>query len=85
MTRLAGWSQRHHWTAIALWLVALVAITIGSTIAGNDYRNDFSLPGTESQELVAMQRPDVRSTKVRIWFMPRIAMRLRGVSGLRPK
>ena len=35
-----------------LWLVALVAITIGSTVAGNDYRNDFSLPGTESQELI---------------------------------
>ena len=52
MTRLAAWSQRHHWTAIALWLVALVAITIGSTVAGNDYRNDFSLPGTESQELI---------------------------------
>ena len=52
MTRLAAWSQRHHWTAIGLWLVALVAITVGSTVAGNDYRNDFSLPGTESQELI---------------------------------
>ncbi|MET0524744.1 MAG: MMPL family transporter [Nocardioides sp.] len=52
MTRLAAWSQRHHWSAIALWLVALVAITVGSTVAGNDYRNDFSLPGTESQELI---------------------------------
>jgi len=52
MTRLAGWSQRHHWVAIALWLVALVAITVGSTAAGNDFRNDFSLPGTESQELI---------------------------------
>ncbi len=52
MTRLAAWSQRHHWIAIGLWLVALVAITFGSTVAGNDYRNDFSLPGTESQELV---------------------------------
>jgi RND superfamily putative drug exporter len=52
MTRLAAWSQRHHWTAIGLWLVALVAITIGSTVAGDDYRNDFSLPGTESQQLL---------------------------------
>ena len=52
MTRLAGWSQRHHWIAIGLWLVALVAITLGSTAAGNDFRNYFSLPGTESQELI---------------------------------
>ncbi|WP_269328945.1 MMPL family transporter [Kineosporia babensis] len=52
MTRLAGWSQRHHWSAIGLWLLILVAITAGSTVAGNDYSNDFTLPGTESQELL---------------------------------
>jgi RND superfamily putative drug exporter len=52
MTRLAAWSQRHPWTAIVLWLLTLVAITAGSATAGNDYRNDFSLPGTESQELI---------------------------------
>ena len=38
MDRLAAWSQRHHWTAIALWAVALVAITAGSTAAGSDLR-----------------------------------------------
>ncbi len=69
MTRLAAWSQRHHWTAIALWLVALVAITAGSTVAGNDYRNDFSLPGTESQELIdayAEHAPDQRGDPVTV-------------------
>ncbi|WP_236030173.1 MMPL family transporter [Paractinoplanes lichenicola] len=52
MTRLAGWSQRHHWAAIALWIVALAAIIGGSTAAGSDYQNDFSLPGTESEQLL---------------------------------
>ncbi|MBM2614175.1 MMPL family transporter [Actinoplanes sp. LDG1-06] len=52
MTRLAGWSQRHHWAAIGLWIVALAAILAGSTAAGSDYRNDFSLPGTESEQLL---------------------------------
>ena len=52
MTKLAGWSQRHHWWAIGLWVVALVAITVGSLSVGSDYRNDNSLPGTESQELL---------------------------------
>ncbi len=52
MTRLAGWSQRHHWWAIGLWLVALVGITATSLAVGNDYRNDNSLPGTESQALL---------------------------------
>ncbi|MBO8192246.1 MMPL family transporter [Streptomyces oryzae] len=47
--RLAGWSQRHRWGAVLLWVVVLAAITAGSQAAGSDYRNDFSLPGTESQ------------------------------------
>ncbi|MBU2664785.1 MMPL family transporter [Actinoplanes bogorensis] len=60
MKRLAGWSQRHHWAAIALWVVALAAILAGSSAAGSDFRNDFSLPGTESQQLmdVTEQRGD---------------------------
>ncbi|MDY7090861.1 MAG: MMPL family transporter [Actinomycetota bacterium] len=52
MTRLAGWSQRHHWAAIVLWVAALAAIIGGSAAAGSDYRNDFSLPGTESGQLL---------------------------------
>lgn len=52
LVRLAAWSQRHHWTAIALWLVALVAITAGSTAVGGDFENDFTLPGTESQQVL---------------------------------
>lgn len=55
MTRLAAWSQRHHWTAIVLWIVALVGITATSMAVGDDYRNDFSLPGTQSQELMDAQ------------------------------
>ena len=50
--RLAGWSQTHHWLAIGLWVVALVAITAGSTALGDDYKNTFTLPGTQSQEVI---------------------------------
>ncbi|WP_328902016.1 MMPL family transporter [Streptomyces sp. NBC_00441] len=46
---LAGWAQRHRWTAIALWVAVLAAITLGSVAAGSAYRNDFTLPGTDSQ------------------------------------
>ena len=52
LTRLAERSRRHRWTAIVLWLVALVAITAASSALGDDYRNDFSLPGTESEQLM---------------------------------
>ncbi|WP_416974391.1 MMPL family transporter [Streptomyces sp. 4F14] len=46
---LAGWAQRHRWTAVLLWPAVVAAITLGSTAAGSAYRNDFSLPGTDSQ------------------------------------
>ncbi|WP_399892603.1 MMPL family transporter [Streptomyces sp. BBFR51] len=46
---LAGWAQRHRWTALVLWVAVVAAITLGSTLAGSAYRNDFTLPGTDSQ------------------------------------
>ena len=52
LARFAGWSQTHHWWALALWVVALVGITATSTAVGDDYRNDFTLPGTQSQALL---------------------------------
>jgi RND superfamily putative drug exporter len=55
MQRLAAFSQRHHWTSLLLWVVALVGITVASTAVGDDYRNDFSLPGTQSQEMTDRQ------------------------------
>ena len=55
MERLATFAQAHHWTALLLWLVALIGITAASTAVGDDYGNDFSLPGTQSQEMVDLQ------------------------------
>ncbi|MQY11620.1 Membrane protein YdfJ [Streptomyces sp. RB5] len=48
-SRLAGWAQRHRWGALVLWIVALVVISAAAQGAGDAYRNDFSLPGTETQ------------------------------------
>ncbi|NGO12074.1 MMPL family transporter [Streptomyces sp. HC44] len=47
--RLASWSQRHRWSAVLLWILVVAAITAGSQAAGSSYRNDFTLPGTDSQ------------------------------------
>ncbi|OSC72079.1 hypothetical protein B5180_20845 [Streptomyces sp. BF-3] len=46
---LAGWAQRHRWAALVLWVAVVAAITLGSTAAGSAYKNDFALPGTDSQ------------------------------------
>jgi RND superfamily putative drug exporter len=47
--RLASWSYRHRWRALAAWLAVLIGVTAASSAIGSDYHNDFSLPGTESQ------------------------------------
>jgi putative drug exporter of the RND superfamily len=49
--RVAGWSMRHALLAVILWIAALVGVTATSVAIGNDYHNDFGLPGTESQQL----------------------------------
>ncbi|MEV8377494.1 MMPL family transporter [Kribbella sp. NPDC056861] len=50
--RVVGWAMRRAGLAVALWLVALIAVTAGSTLVGNAYKNDNSLPGTDSQRVV---------------------------------
>ncbi|GAA3975809.1 MMPL family transporter [Actinomadura viridis] len=47
--RLASWSHRHRWAALGLWVLVVVAVSAGSGAVGSDYRNDFTLPGTQSQ------------------------------------
>lgn len=46
---LAGWAQRHRWAALLIWAAVLAAVTLGSQAAGSAYKNDFALPGTDSQ------------------------------------
>ncbi|MEU6037926.1 MMPL family transporter [Actinomadura sp. NPDC047616] len=47
--RLAAWSYRRRWIALGLWALVLVAVTVAARAVGTDYRNDFTLPGTQSQ------------------------------------
>ncbi|OEJ94104.1 MMPL family transporter [Streptomyces thermolilacinus] len=48
--RLAAFSYRHRWGAVLLWVVLVAGITAASSAVGSGYRNDFSLPGTDSQQ-----------------------------------
>lgn len=50
--RLASWSYRRRWWALGLWLLVLVGTSFAAQAVGSDYHNDFSLPGTESQEAI---------------------------------
>lgn len=46
---LAGWAQRHRWAALLIWVAVLAAVTLVSGAAGSAYKNNFALPGTDSQ------------------------------------
>ncbi|MFI6942074.1 MMPL family transporter [Streptomyces sp. NPDC050418] len=57
LTRTADFAQRHRWTALVLWVLVLAGVWAGATAAGDAYRDDFSLPGTETQQaLQTMER-----------------------------
>ncbi|AWZ09068.1 MULTISPECIES: MMPL family transporter [unclassified Streptomyces] len=50
LERTSAFSQRHRWTALLLWTVILVGVWGGASAVGDGYRDDFSLPGTETQQ-----------------------------------
>lgn len=50
--RLAAWSYRHRWRAVCVWVAVLAGVTLASQALGSNFRNDFSLPGTESQQVL---------------------------------
>ena len=50
LDRLGRWSFHHRWAMVGIWVAALIGVNALNSAAGGDYSNDFSLPGTESQE-----------------------------------
>ena len=50
LNRLARWSYRRRWIMVALWIVALVGFIFLASTAGGEYSQNFSLPGSDSQE-----------------------------------
>jgi RND superfamily putative drug exporter len=69
--RTADWSQRHRWWAVGLWIAVLLVVSAASAAVGDDYRNDFSLPGTESQEVLDLleeQAPSSSGSSVTVVF-----------------
>ncbi|XRQ08889.1 MMPL family transporter [Actinomadura welshii] len=48
--RVAGFAHRRRWLVLFLWLAVLAGIWGAASLTGDDYREDYALPGTESQE-----------------------------------
>ncbi|MEU8340980.1 putative drug exporter of the RND superfamily [Actinomadura meyerae] len=48
--RIAAFAHRRRWLALILWVAVMGGVWTVASVVGDDYRNDFSLPGTESQQ-----------------------------------
>jgi putative drug exporter of the RND superfamily len=62
MTSVARWCVRHRFLVLALWVVALVLLSIASSAAKPTYDNSFSVPGSDSAaaaDLLARDFPTV--------------------------
>jgi uncharacterized membrane protein YdfJ with MMPL/SSD domain len=58
--RIGGFCARHKWLVVAVWLVAVAVHLLTLRAFGETTSNDFSLPGTQSQQatdLLAAQFP----------------------------
>ena len=52
--RLARWCFRRRWAVLGTWLVAVIAIVVIAQASGGKTSNTFSIPGTESQQVVSV-------------------------------
>ena len=76
--RTAAWAYRRRWLALGLWALVLVAVQVAAQAVGPDYRNDFSLPGTQSQratDLLSRHRAAQAGDSVQIVVKARDGLR----------
>ncbi len=52
LQRLARTSYHRRWWVVAAWLVLLVGLNALNSAAGGTFRDEFKLPGSESQDAV---------------------------------
>jgi RND superfamily putative drug exporter len=50
MSSLARWCFRHAGVVVVVWLIAVVTLVALGRVAGKDYAEGFSLPGTDSSQ-----------------------------------
>ncbi|MFB9659673.1 MMPL family transporter [Glycomyces mayteni] len=71
MTRLSDWTQRRPLVALFAWVLVFAAAIGAAMAAGSAFDDDFSMPGTESQELsdlLADRAPDADPVTVQVVF-----------------
>ncbi|MGK7233384.1 MMPL family transporter [Streptomyces hygroscopicus] len=52
--RLSRWCFRHRWATLASWILIVTVAVIGAQAGGGKTDDNFSIPGTESQQAVSV-------------------------------
>jgi putative drug exporter of the RND superfamily len=50
LERLGIWAARRRWWVIGAWIVILLGLSLGRNLIGGEFVNDYSVPGSESQQ-----------------------------------
>ena len=50
LERLGIWAVRRRWWVIGAWIVILLGLSLGRNLVGGEFVNDYSVPGSESQQ-----------------------------------
>jgi RND superfamily putative drug exporter len=84
LQRIAQWSFKRRWSAVLIWIAALVSAFVLMQNFGGDYSQDFSLPGADSQkafDLLQEEFPDVAGETADIVFRAEQGVRDPAVRG----
>lgn len=71
LTRLSAWTQRRPFIALLMWVVILAGTVGAMASVGNDFYDDHTLPGSESQELADLLEevaPEAADSQVQVVF-----------------
>ncbi|CCH86705.1 MMPL domain transmembrane transporter [Modestobacter italicus] len=54
LDRLGRWCAHRHWAVLAVWVLVLAAVVLASRAWAGEFANDYSVPGSESAEGLAV-------------------------------
>jgi RND superfamily putative drug exporter len=72
--RLGRFAVRRRWLVLALWVAAVIALTVGGKALGGELKDQFTVPGVESQratDLLKATFPTQAGGSAQVVFHPR--------------
>lgn len=71
LRRLTNWCYHHRWKTLAFWVVGIIALAFAANILKDDYTEQFTLPGSESQrafDFLEKEFPEQSGDQIQVVF-----------------